>query len=89
MPAAKMEKPGERAPVPSNRSPAGWDVAHRDLLVNDPDSRPDVSARSILAKFDLVFSSITKDDVLARHEEWYSGGPNEGMHPAAQKPGGG
>jgi hypothetical protein len=43
MPAAKMEKAGERVSVTSNRSPAGWDVANRDLLINDPDARPDVS----------------------------------------------
>jgi hypothetical protein len=32
MPAAKMEKPGRRAPVTSNRSPSGWDYSNRDLL---------------------------------------------------------
>jgi hypothetical protein len=72
MPAAKMEKAGQKVPVTSNRSPAGWDISNRDLLVNDPDSRPDVSARSILMQFDGVFSSITKDDVLGCHEESYS-----------------
>ena len=71
MPAAKMEKPGKRIPVTSNRSPAGWDVANRDLLVNDPEAVPDVSARFILAEFGRAFSSITKDDVLGHHEASY------------------
>jgi hypothetical protein len=73
MPAAKMEKPGKRAAVTSNRSPAGWDVASRDLFVNDPEKGPDVSARWILSEFDRVFSSITKSDVLANHEATYDG----------------
>jgi hypothetical protein len=70
MPAAKMEKPGKKAPVTSNRSPSGWDVSNRDLLVNDP-LAPDVSARFVLKEFGRVFSSITKDDVLGSHEESY------------------
>ena len=76
MPAAKMEKPGKRAAVTSNRSPTGWDVANRDLLVNDPEETPDVSARWILSEFDRVFSSITKSDVLAHHEAAYAREPN-------------
>jgi hypothetical protein len=71
MPAAKMEKAGRHEPVTSNRSPSGWDVANRDLLVNDPDANPDISARRTLAEFERVFSSITKDDVLAKHEQSY------------------
>lgn len=61
MPAAKMEKPGKGN---HHRSPAGWDVQNRDLLVNDPEESPDISARWILAEFDRVFSSVTKSDVL-------------------------
>jgi hypothetical protein len=71
MPAAKMEKPGRKAPVTSDRSPSRVDVPNGDLLVNDP-SEPDVSARFVLKEFGRVFSSITKDDVLGRHEESYS-----------------
>jgi hypothetical protein len=41
--------------------------------MNDPESGSDVSARFILMEFDRVFSSLTKDDVLGRHEESYSG----------------
>ena len=71
MPAAKMEKRGQKKPVTSNRSPAGLDMAKKDLLVNDPDVQPDVSARDLLSKFDEVFSSISKDDVHSQHEESY------------------
>jgi|CXWL01.1.fsa_nt_gi hypothetical protein len=85
VPAAKMEKAGKKEPVTSNRSPAGWDVANRDLLVNDPEETQDISARSILAEFDRVFSSMTKDDVLARHEQSYSSQPNNGMQPTTQE----
>ena len=74
MPAAKMEKQGEKAPVSSNRSPSGWDVSNRDLFVNDPESATVVSARFILMEFDRVLCSITRDDVLARHEESYNNG---------------
>jgi hypothetical protein len=71
MPAAKMEKPGRKAPVSSNRSPSGVDVPNKDLLVNDP-SAPEVSARFVLKEFGRVFSSIKKNDVLGRHEESYT-----------------
>jgi hypothetical protein len=71
MPAAKMEKPGSKAPVTSNRSPSGVDVPNRDLLVNDP-LMPNISARFVLKEFGRVFSSITKDDVLGGHEASYS-----------------
>lgn len=72
MPAAKMEKPGEKTPVASDRSPSGWDIPSRDLLVNDPHAAPDVSARHVLKEFKSVIASITKDDVRCRHEESYS-----------------
>ncbi|GFO57573.1 hypothetical protein GMSM_45800 [Geomonas sp. Red276] len=68
MPAAKMEKAGKNAPVTSNRSPAGWDIANRDLFVNDPESA-NVSARFLLKEFDRAFSAITQEDVLGCHEE--------------------
>jgi len=67
MPAAKMEKPGRRAPVSSNRSPSGWDYNNRDLLVNDPEELATVSARGLLAHFDQVFSSISRADVIGHH----------------------
>ena len=81
MPAAKMEKPGKKVAVTSNRSPSGLDVEKRDLLVNDPEENPDISARWILSEFDRVFSSITKSDVLAHHEKAYAGEPNKATQP--------
>lgn len=71
MPAAKMEKPGKKETVTSNRSPTGWDVANRDLLVNDPEDSQGISARRILSEFDRVFSSITESDILAHHTKAY------------------
>jgi hypothetical protein len=71
MPAAKMEKQGKKEAVTSNRSPAGWDIANRDLLVNDPEDRQDISARWIMSEFDRVFSSITEHDVVAHHTRAY------------------
>ena len=71
MPAAKMEKPGAKIPVTSNRSPAGWDVSRRDLLVNDPEST-DIFARDLLVEFNRVFSSIKAADILGRHEGAYT-----------------
>jgi hypothetical protein len=76
MPAAKMEKPGKRVPVTSNRSPSGWDMQNKDLLINDPEETLHISARFILDEFDRVMSSITKDDILDRHENSYSKKPN-------------
>lgn len=75
MPAAKMEKPGKRTTVTSNRSPAGWDIENRALLVNDPEESPNFSARWMLSEFDRVLSSITKSDVLAHHEKAYADEP--------------
>lgn len=69
MPDAKMEKPGRRVPVNSNRSPDGWDLEKRDLLVGDPDSP--VSARFLLSEFDRVMSAMQKADVLAHHSTTY------------------
>ena len=71
MPAAKMEKPGVKIPVTSNRSPSGWDVSRRDLLVNDPEST-NIFARDLLAEFDRVFSSIKAADILGSHEDAYT-----------------
>ncbi|MEQ1845052.1 MAG: hypothetical protein ABL983_05675 [Nitrospira sp.] len=76
MPVAKMEKPGRKVPVTSNRSPSGWDPESRDLLLNDPEESKVISARHVLAEFDRVFCSITKADVLSTHETSYTGGPN-------------
>jgi hypothetical protein len=71
MPAAKMEKPGRRAPVSTNRSPSGWDYNNGDLLVNDPEERESISARGLLAHFDQVFCSISRADVIRHHSTSY------------------
>lgn len=71
MPAAKMEKPGKSIPVTSNRSPSGLDYPNRDLLVNDPDATPNVSARFLLGEFTRVISAIEPCDVLQSHEAAY------------------
>jgi hypothetical protein len=63
-----------RAPVTSNRSPSGWDLENRALLINDPKESPDISARGLLSEFDRVVSSIVQSDVLAPHEAAYDGG---------------
>ncbi len=81
MPAAKMEKPGRKAPVTSNRSPSGWDYSNHDLLVNDPEEREDISAR--LVRFDQLFSSISRADVISHHSESYL---DEHNRPASRKP---
>ncbi len=72
MPAAKMEKAGKKIPVTSNRTASGWDFPNRDLIVNDPESTPDVSARSLLREFGRVFSSISNDDVIGTHRSTYA-----------------
>jgi hypothetical protein len=64
----------KKVPVTSNRSPAGWDIPNKDLLINDPEENPDVSARFILKEFTRVMSSITPNDVLCTHEASYSSG---------------
>lgn len=71
MPDAKMEKPGRRVPINSNRSPDGWDFEKGDLLLGDPEAQPTVSARFLLGEFDRVISAMKKTDVLAHHSTTY------------------
>ncbi|MHC4395776.1 MAG: hypothetical protein ACYS1A_08985 [Planctomycetota bacterium] len=71
MPAAKMEKKGKKEPVASNRNPDGWDVAKKDLLINDPEARV-VSARMLLEKYEEVMYSLKVEDVLKNHREAYN-----------------
>ncbi len=70
MPAAKMEKPRQRTPVISNRSPAEWDLPNRDLVIGDPMSSM-LSARNLLKKFEDVLTFISRDDILKKHEDSY------------------
>ncbi len=71
MPAAKMEKRGKKSPVSSNRSPDGWDLQHKDLLIGDPEASQKISARALLRTFEDTFASISADDVLKAHERAY------------------
>lgn len=71
MPDAKMEKAGKKLPITSNRSPNEWDVLNRDLLIGDPEVEHPTSARALIAEFDKVMSSITKEDVICHHEDSY------------------
>jgi hypothetical protein len=71
MPAAKMEAVGKKRPVPSNRSPANWNQADRDLLIGDPTTAM-VSARHLVTRFEAVVTGITPADIVARHEDSYS-----------------
>jgi hypothetical protein len=71
MPAAKMERMGKKQPMNSNRSPSGWDVQGKDLLIFKSESDCYMSARFILGQVDDIFSSFTKEDVLKKHEESY------------------
>ncbi|MBL8509783.1 MAG: hypothetical protein JNM11_15015 [Chitinimonas sp.] len=71
MPAAKMEKAGSQTPVTSNRSPSGWDVSRKDILVNDPEDSINVSARALFAEFDRVLCGIKRADILSSHDESY------------------
>ncbi|CAG0965630.1 hypothetical protein METP2_01072 [Methanosarcinales archaeon] len=74
MPSAKMEKKkkkkGNLIPVGSNRSPDGWDIPNKDLLVGDPEDP--ISGRMLLEKYDNVLSSLTIKDIKARHENAYN-----------------
>ena len=37
IPSAKTEKKGKKKAVNSNRSPDGWDIEKKDLLIGDPE----------------------------------------------------
>lgn len=73
MPAAKMEKRGKKSPVSSNRSPDGWDIQHKDLLIGDPEASQMISVRALRGEFEEAFASISADDVLKAHESAYEG----------------
>jgi hypothetical protein len=66
MPAAKMERRGERVAVTSNRNPSAWHPSARDLFVNDPE-RDEISARALIRRFDEVICAISRSDVMSDH----------------------
>lgn len=72
MPSAKMEKECRRPPkipVNSNRSPDGWDIEKKDLLIGDPENY--VRARDVLNCYDNVMSRLELDDVKCPHYTSY------------------
>ncbi len=70
IPSSKMEKKGKKIPVGSKRSPDGWDILNKDLLVGDPENP--ISGRMLLEKYNTVLSSLTIVDIKARHENAYN-----------------
>ncbi len=70
IPSAKMEKKGKKMPIGSNRSPDEWDIPNKDLIVGDPEDP--ISGRMLLEKYDNVLSSLTIEDIKARHENAYN-----------------
>lgn len=70
MPAAKMEPQGKNQAVSSDRSPSGWSVDRKDLLVNAPDE-PNVYARDLIEQFERVVSDLKRNDVIKSHESSY------------------
>jgi hypothetical protein len=69
MPDSKMEKQGKKQPVSSSRSPWCEDVKNKDLWIGDPEDA--FSARQIIDFYATTLSSMTAQDVFARHEESY------------------
>ena len=69
IPNAKMEKVGKKVPVPSGRSASGINIERKDLLVGEP--RDDISARDLILRISVFFSSISDTDIILAHEEAY------------------
>jgi len=65
IPNAKMEEQGKKKAVSSNRSPDGWDVDNKDLLVGSPDNP--VSARLLLEAYENTILSLKLVDVKRHH----------------------
>jgi hypothetical protein len=74
MPNAKMEEQGKKEPVNSNRSPDGWDVPNKDLLVGSPENP--ISGRLLLSIYQRTISALTLKDVKKHHQESYKPKPN-------------
>lgn len=69
MPSAKMEVKGKNIPVNSNRSPDGWDIDKKDLLIGDPENSK--SARQLIEQYDKTLCSLQPNDIIKRHEDVY------------------
>lgn len=71
MERVKYDRKDRSIPVSSDREPDLWDDARNDLLVGDP-AAP-ASARRLLAEYVRVLDSLTRDEVLMRHEDSFTG----------------
>ncbi|MEI7596797.1 MAG: hypothetical protein WCK02_13685 [Bacteroidota bacterium] len=69
MPSAKMEEHKKIKPVNSNRSPDGWDIEGKDLLIGSPENPK--SARKLIDLYDKTLCSMTQNDVVKNHQEFY------------------
>ncbi len=69
MPSAKMEVVGKNMPVNSNRSPDGWDIENKNLLIGSPENP--VSARYLLDLYKKTILSLSIEDVRKRHQDSY------------------
>lgn len=67
MPSSKMEEAGRKTPVNSNRSPDGWDLSSKDLIIGSPD-RPK-SARQLFTLYNKTMDSLMPSDVFKSHRE--------------------
>lgn len=65
----KYDRRDRSVPIPSDREPDLWDAPRKDLLVGDP-ANP-ASARRLLAEYVHIMRSLTRDEVLMRHEDSY------------------
>lgn len=70
MPSAKMEEQGSsNKPVNSNRSPDGWDIENKDLLIGSPINPK--STRKLIELYDKTLCSLKSEDVIKHHQESY------------------
>jgi len=62
-----MEELGKNKPINSNRSPDGWDLENKDLLIGSPENPK--SARYLLRLYDETLCSLKPDDIIKHHQE--------------------
>jgi hypothetical protein len=75
MPSSKMEEPGKNKPVNSNRSPDGWDIENKDLLIGSPENPK--SARKLIELYDKTLCSLNPEDVIKHHQKSYNNAKTE------------
>lgn len=72
VPATKLEEAGGKLPISSDRSPSGWHIGRKDLIVSSPHSGEMIYLRDLFLEFENFVASTTPQDVLARHEDAYT-----------------